>query len=208
MNTKKEPTNQPILIYGASGHGKVILDCLEANKIEIRGFIDDDPEKKEFIGFSVLRSNELLGISYPVVFGIGSNTTRKMLVEKFQCNSPLVIHPSAIVSKRSELGEGTLVFHNAVVQSGSKVGKHCIINSRASVDHDCLIEDYVHISPGAILCGNVTVGEGTWIGAGSTVIQGVSIGKNVMVGAGSVVIKDVPDNVLVVGNPAKVMRRL
>ncbi|MGZ2371895.1 acetyltransferase [Ancylomarina sp. YFZ004] len=197
-----------VYIYGASGHGKVILDCLEAKGIEVKGFVDDDPAKEEFIGFPVLRSSDLEGISAEVVFGIGNNATRKLLVERFQFKSPLLAHPTAVISLRSEVGEGTVVFHHAVVQSGTKIGKQCIINTMASVDHDCRLGDYVHISPGAILCGNVTLGNETWIGAGSTIIQGVTIGKNVMVGAGSVIRKDVPDNVMVVGNPAKILRKL
>ncbi|MDQ2178541.1 acetyltransferase [Marinifilum sp. D714] len=200
--------NKQMYIYGASGHGKVILDCLEANGIEVKAFVDDDPDKEEFLGFSVVRSNELNGSAEQVVMGIGNNAIRKMLVEKFLFKSPVVCHSSSAISSRAEVEEGTVVFHNAVIQSGSKIGKHCIINTRASIDHDCEIGDYVHISPGSILCGNVTVGEGTWVGAGSTIIQGVTIGKNVMVGAGSVIRKNVPDNVLVVGNPARILRKL
>ena len=81
-----------------------------------------------------------------------------------------------------------------------------IINTKASIDHDCIIEDFVHISPGAILCGNVQVGELSWIGAGSVIIQGIKIGKNVIIGAGTVVIHDVPDNVTIVGNPGKIIK--
>ena len=95
----------------------------------------------------------------------------------------------------------------AAIQPGTIIGKHCIINTNVSVDHDCDISDFVHISPGATICGNVTIGELTWIGAGATIIHGISIGKNTIIGAGTVVIKNIPDNVLIVGNPAIIKRK-
>ena len=106
------------------------------------------------------------------------------------------------------LSDGTVVMQGAVVQSCARIGNHCIINTAASVDHDCVIEDYVHISPNATLCGGVTVGEGSQVGAGAVVIPGIKIGRWSLVAAGAVVMKDVPDNVLVLGNPARVIKRL
>ncbi len=197
-----------LFIYGASGHGKVILDCLNASGKKVEGFIDDDPEKTEFLNLPVFDSSKLEDKNVTVVYGIGNNATRRMLVEKYGNNTFIVLHPSAEVSPNSLVKEGTVIFHNAVVQSGTQIGKHCIINTKASVDHDCVLEDFVHISPGAILCGDVNIGKGTWVGAGSVIIQGVTIGRNVIVGAGSVIRKNVPDDVMVVGNPAKVMRKL
>lgn len=197
-----------IFIYGASGHGKVILDCLLEKGNEVAGFIDSDPQKTEFMHLPVFRPEKLDEAEASVIYGIGNNTIRQTLAEKHHTPSPVVVHPSAQLSRYSHVGEGTVLFHNSVVQAGTRIGKHCIINTKASVDHDCILEDYVHISPGAILCGNVKIGKGTWVGAGSIIIQGVSIGNNVMVGAGSVIRKDVPDGVLIVGNPAKVMRKL
>jgi len=88
------------------------------------------------------------------------------------------------------------------------IGKHCIINTAASVDHDCVIEDFVQISPHATLCGGVSVGEGSQVGAGAVVIPGIRIGRWSLVAAGAVVLRDVPDNVLVMGNPARVVKNL
>ena len=96
----------------------------------------------------------------------------------------------------------------AIIQSCANIGKHCIINTGASIDHDCQIEDFVHISPGSVLCGNVTIGEGSWIGAGSTIIPGVKIGKWSIIGAGSIVTKDIPDKVLAYGNNCKIIKNL
>jgi len=197
-----------IYIYGASGHGKVVLDCLNALKIQVSGFIDDDMNKEKFMGFSVVRSSELNIKSSSLVFAIGDNIIRKSLAERYNCEIITIINPSAIVSSDSLVGEGTVVFHSAIIQSSCTIGKHCIINTKVSVDHDCTIGDYVHISPGATLCGNVKVGDGSWIGAGATVIQGINIGNDVVVGAGSVVIADVLDGTVVVGNPAKIIKKM
>jgi len=170
------------------------------------GFIDDDQDKTEMIGYEVKRHTAIEIKHDQVIFGIGDSKTRKFLAEKHPFNYSSVVHPTATVSPYATIDKGTVVFHHSVIQSGTSIGKHCIINTKASVDHDCIIEDFVHISPGAILCGNVQVGELSWIGTGSVIIQGIKIGKNVMIGAGSVIIRDVPDNVVVVGNPGKIIK--
>ena len=191
-------------LYGASGHAKVIVDILQSNGKKITGMIDDNPAINELVGYPVY--HELENPS-PVIVSIGDNRIRRKVVEKLQdVEFETAVHTSAIVSPKSEIGEGTVVMQGAIIQSSVVIEKHCIINTGASIDHDCKIADFVHISPHATLCGNVTVGEGTWIGAGAVVIPGIRIGKWAKVGAGSVVIKDIPDNVVVVGNPARILR--
>lgn len=193
-------------IYGASGHGKVILDCLKANGEQVEGFVDDNPDKKEFLGLHVVRLSELNLNSIEMIIGIGENLKRKTIAEKLDVNYRVIIHPSSVISPNSVIGEGTVVIPLSVVNSGSRIGKHCIINTRASVDHDCKIGDYVHIAPGAIVCGSVNIGSLTWIGAGAVIRENLTIGRNVMIGAGSVIVKNVPDNALVWGVPGKIIR--
>ena len=195
-------------IYGASGHGKVILDILEKNKIPVGGFLDDDENLSDFAGYKVILPGDLPSFPAEVIIAVGDNATRKKIVDNNSFKYITAIHPSAILSASTIVEEGNVIMARAVIQPGATIGKHAIINTGALIDHDCIIGDYTHISPGVTLCGNVTVGEGTWVGAGSTVIQGVTIGKNVMVGAGSLILKDVPDNVLIVGNPQRIVRKL
>jgi acetyltransferase EpsM len=96
----------------------------------------------------------------------------------------------------------------AVLNARASIGRHVIINTGAIVEHECVIADYAHISPNATLCGNVHVGEGSQVGAGAVVIPNIRIGSGSMIGAGSVVIRDVPNNTLVFGNPARAIKEL
>lgn len=192
-------------LFGASGHAKVILDILDAMGEKIEGLVDDNPDIQEIQGYPVFHQRTDLS---PIIVSIGVNATRKKVVNKLQAEFGRAIHPSAIVSKSAQTGEGTVVMQGAIIQAEAEIGKHCIINTGASIDHECHLGDYVHVSPHATLCGNVTVGEGSWIGAGATVIQGVKIGKWAMIGAGAVVTQDIPDNVVAVGCPCKIIKKI
>lgn len=191
-------------LYGASGHAKVIIDILEANKIKIDGLIDDDPEVNELLGYPVFHQQNDLS---PLIISIGKNQTRKTIAERLNVEYGTAIHPSAIISLKSIVDIGSVVMQGAIIQSCAKIGKHCIINTGASVDHECIVGDYVHISPHATLCGNVHIGEGSWVAAGTIVLPGVTIGRWSVVGAGSVVANDIPDRVLAVGNRCKIIRK-
>jgi len=193
-------------IYGASGHGKVILDCLTASGEKTDGFIDDDRDKKEFMGLPVTRLNEIDLEGLTMVIGIGDNLIRKTIAEGIKVQYAIVIHPSAVVSPSCILGQGTVVIPQSVINASCTIGEHCIINTKASVGHDSVLGDYVHVAPGATICGTVTVGSLTWIGAGAVIRENINIGRNVMIGAGSVVVKDVPDNAFVLGIPGRIFK--
>lgn len=195
-------------LYGASGHAKVIMDILSACHLHLEGLVDDNPQLNDLLGVHVIHE-PIRGADY--LISIGSNQARRTVASKLQTYARhfiTAVHPSAVVSPRATVGEGSVVMQGAIIQTCAQIGNHCIINTGASVDHECVIGDFVHISPHATLCGNVQVGEGTWVGAGATIIQGISIGKNSVVGAGSVVTHNVPDGVLVVGNRAKIIKQL
>ena len=190
-------------LYGASGHARVIIDILEASDEPIFGLYDDDASISELKGYPVLRPQEVLG---PLIVSIGNNEVRRKIVSRLDTLYGVAVDPSAIKSRSSSLGEGTVVMQGAIIQSDVSIGRHCIINTGATVDHECALGDFVHISPNATLCGNVCVGEGTQIGAGSVVVPGVKIGKWSLICAGSVVTKDLPDYCIAAGNRCKVMK--
>lgn len=199
-------------LFGASGHGRVIKDILNANGIEIKAFIDDNKNVNECSGLEVL--HDARGLS-PIIVSIGINRIRKMIVERlismaedngYELAFGTAIHPSAIISPSAKIGKGTVVMPGAIINADAVIGKHCIINTGATVDHECVIEDYCHIAPGVNISGCTTIGKGTWIGVGSSIIQCLNIGKNCMIGAGSVIVRNIPDNVVAYGNPCRVIK--
>ena len=197
-------------LFGASGHGKVVKDILNANGIKVEAFVDDNLRVDECAGRPVL--HDATGLS-PMIVSIGVNRVRRIVVERLKAYAKAngnalefatAIHPSAIISPTAKIGEGTVVMAGAVINADAVIGKHCIVNTGATVDHDCVIGDYCHIAPGAHVSGGTHIGEGTWVGVGACVIQCLHIGKDCMIGAGSVVVSDIPDGVTAYGNPCKV----
>lgn len=196
-------------LYGAGGHAKVIKDILSTCQIELSGIIDDNPMVQEWMGWKIIHQLQE-GMS-PILISIGSNAIRKKIAEKLSLRHVSfgkAIASTAIVSQEASIDTGSVVMQGSILQSGSRIGRHCIVNTGASIDHECVIEDYVHISPHATLCGNVHVGEGTWIGAGAVIVPGIRIGRWTTIGAGTVVIKDLPDRVVAVGNPCRIIRNI
>jgi sugar O-acyltransferase (sialic acid O-acetyltransferase NeuD family) len=198
-----------VLLYGGSGHSKVISSILESMNINVHGIFDDN--------LTLTNTNilKILGVydpnfklNFPLIISVGDNKSRKRISEIVKHKFAIAIHNSVIIDKNVKLGPGTVLMHNVTLQRDVVIGKHCIINTNASIDHDCFIEDFVHISPSATLCGNVNVGEGAHIGAGATIIPNINIGKWCVIGAGAVITKDVPDYALVVGVPGKIIKKL
>jgi len=212
-----------ILVFGAGGHGKVVADLARSAGFRFLGFVDRNPEKVGIAipggGGSVLycdanldpafaATGALSGDRVAVALGIGDNSARLAYADRYrQCEMPALVHPRATFSTESTIGAGSVVFANAVVNPGTTIGRACVINSGAIVEHDNLIGDGAHVSPGAVLNGGVHIGALSWIGAQAVVLPGVRIGARVIVGAGAVVLRDVPDDVTVVGNPARPIRR-
>lgn len=191
-------------LFGASGHGKVIKEIIEANDQEIEAFVDDNLNVNELCGKKVLHGETELS---PTIVCIGVNRIRKKVVEKLHCKFGIVIHPAAVVSLSAKIGEGTVVMAGVVINADAVIGKHCIINTGASVDHECVVGDYCHIAPHATLCGQVHVGEGTLIGVGACVVPCVNIGCWCTIGAGAAVTKDITDDSIAVGVPAKLLNK-
>ena len=200
-----------IIILGASGHAKVIIDALHCRNKEKKDyqniFLLDDNES--LIGQTILGHRVMGKISdcekYAAdrfVIGIGNNCIRKMIAEQYQLNYISVVHPSAVISEDADIAEGTVVMAGAVINPGVRIGKHCIINTAVTVDHDCWLEAYVHLSPGVHLSGTVHIGEETWLGTGSNVKNNLTIADHVMTGVGSVVVKDLKEAGTYVGIPA------
>lgn len=195
-----------MLLYGAGGHAKVVLSCLENNNVGVRGFFDDNPKSPNIE--NVVFLGKYTYKQFPkedIIISIGDNVIRKIISKKVKHNFGYVSHQSSIVDKIVEIGRGTVIFQNAVVQRGCLIGRHVIINTSSSIDHDCKVMDFAHIAPNTTLCGEVTIGSGSLIGAGSTIRPGVEIGKWCTIGVGTVVVNNIPDFSTVIGNPGRVI---
>lgn len=199
-----------LAILGASGHGKVLAEIAELSGwCEIDFFDDSWPEKKALGPWEITGTTDCLLQSVTdfdgVIVAIGNNQIRsekQTNLENAGFRLATLIHPAAVISKFSVIGDGSVVMANAVINPFAAIGKGCIINTASTVDHDCVLADCVHVSPGANLAGAVTVGIGSWIGIGASVKQLVEIGNNVVVGAGAAVTKNIEHNLTVAGVPA------
>jgi sugar O-acyltransferase (sialic acid O-acetyltransferase NeuD family) len=203
----------PILVvWGASGHAKVVADTARLAGFRVAWFIDDDPArtKATFEDCPVLLGPAGLAQASAeraqVAIGVGDNAPRARIHARIAAAGltlPPLVHPSAVVARGVRIGDGTVVAAKAVLNPGTSLGLCVIINSAAVVEHDCTVDDFSHVSPGAVLTGGVTVGRSAHIGAGAVILPGVTIGANAVVGAGAVVTHDVAPEVVVVGVPAR-----
>jgi len=207
-----------IVLIGGGGHCKVVISILKKlDNFEIAGIVDNYKVGTLISGTKVIGTDDDLkniyksGVHYGLVTvgSIKDNTKRYKLfnmAREFCYKFPVVISPEAVVDKSVRVDEGTVIMPGCIINIDSSIGKNCIINTGAIIEHDCKIGDHCHIAPGVHISGEVNIGELSFVGIGATIIQGIKIGKNVTIGAGSVVIKDIPDNVIAVGNPAKIIK--
>jgi len=207
-----------IVLIGGGGHCKVVISILKKiNNFKIAGIVDNYKSESFISGIKIIGTNDDLKDIYKscihnaliTVGSIKDNTKRYRLfnmAREIGYKFPVIISPEAIVDGSVKIGEGTVVMPGSIINIDSFIGKNCIINTGTIIEHDCKIGDYCHIAPGVHISGAVNIGELSFIGIGATIIQGITIGKNVTIGAGSVVIKDVPGDVIAVGNPAKIIK--
>lgn len=196
-----------LIIIGASGHAKVLADIAVKTGYKIIGFLDDNENISEVLGYKRLgKTSDCLKYkdTCKFVIGIGNNAVRKKISEEHsELNFVTLIHPTASIGLSVTIGEGTVVMPMAVINSCATIGKHSIINSGAVVEHDCKVGDFCLIAPHTTLCGVVKIGNSVHMGAGSVVNQTLSVCDNVMVGSGSIVIKNITEPGTYVGVPTK-----
>lgn len=214
-----------IIILGTGGNSIDIVDTInEINKSSqmslygCTGFLDDDMGKwdKQYHGIKVLGSLEKANSFKDTYFvnGIGNQKNylhKETIIGK--TNIPLerfitIIHPTASVSSLSRIGKGVVVFQNATITSNVKIGNHAIILPNSIISHDVAIGDYTIVTGGVCISGGVIIGKSCYLGTNSSIIGDVTIGEYSLIGMGSVVLKNVPANSVMVGNPAKFLRRI
>ena len=205
------------IVYGASGHGKVVADILQACGTEIEGFVDDDPLKsREMFGLKILGDAKYLiervgRGRVAVALGIGDNFDRRLVAERcIAANVRLLtaVHPSATVAASAKIAPGVVIMAHAVVNVDAVIQLGAIINTGAIVEHDCKVGKFAHLSPKVAIGGHAQIGDLSWLGIGVAVIPKVQVGTGSIVGAGATVVTDVEDWVVAIGTPARVSRKL
>lgn len=215
-----ENNMEKVIIFGASGHAKVIIESILLSKeYEIAGLIDSyKPKGQKLLGYEILGKEDLVqnlfdqGITKGVI-AIGDNWQRMKMYERIIEIAPgfefiTVVHPSAIISPFSKIGKGTVILSSATINTDANIGDFCIINTDANFGHDGILGDFSSLAPGVTTGGNVTIGKCSAISLGTSIIQGVRIGDHSLVGACSLLLHDVKDLVLVYGQPAKEIRTI
>jgi len=204
----------PLLVIGAGGHARVLIDIAEKQgRYRVVGLLDDRTQLHgtQIMGYPVLGGRELLGqpnLPSHAVVAIGSPQPRaawQAHLEEHGFQLAVLVHPAAQIGREVQIGAGTVLMAGVAVNSGTRLGRGVIVNTAASIDHDCEIGDFVHVAPGARLAGGVRVGERSHIGIGSCVIQYLQVGADATVGAGAAVIRNVAAQSTVVGVPARAL---
>ncbi len=208
-----------VIIFGASGHGSVVLDCIEQEgKYNMIGFVDSYKKKgRRQNGYEILGNETDLPFLiekfnlFGVIIAIGDNWTRKIIVDTIAEFAPdlnfiTAIHPNATIGKDVVIGLGTVIMPGAIVNANCRVGEFCILNTNASLDHDSNMGDFSSLAPRVCTGGNLTLGKYSALCLGANIIESITIGEHVVVGAGSLVIRDIENHVLVYGSPARVIK--
>jgi UDP-perosamine 4-acetyltransferase len=220
MSATRTESAFPIVGLGAGAHAKSLVEAISSRgEFHVVAMVDDDPSRAgtEFLGIPVEGPDGLArakseGVvhAFVAVGGVESSAARKRAFARLRAEGfelPPVIHATAVVSDRAQIGAGCHILAGAVVNADAVLGENTIVNTRAVVEHDCRIGADVHIGPGALIAGKVTVGEGALVGIGGVIIQKIAVGEGALVAAGAVVVEDVSPGARVAGVPARPMKR-
>lgn len=204
----------PVFILGATLFSEEIADLVQqSHGLALAGFVENMKQEKcreTLLGKRIYWIDELAGVSndHQLLCGIGT-TARCRYVDQartFGLPFAMLRHPTTHISPSSGIGSGSILGVNTIVAAHTQIGEHVIVNRAATIGHHTRIGDFVTIGPGANIAGRCVIGSGTYIGMGAIIIDGLNIGSNSVVGAGALVTRDVPDNVQVVGAPARIVK--
>jgi sugar O-acyltransferase (sialic acid O-acetyltransferase NeuD family) len=209
----------PVIIMGAGGHAKVLIETLHLLGASILGITDPNESLhgQNMMGVPIIGNDRKIwdfvdNKTIQLVNALGSTNDTKARQTLFNTwqkrfyNFPAIIHPRAILPRHIHLFQGVQILAGAIINPNVKIEKNTIVNTGAIVEHDCIIGEHVHLAPGVRVAGNVTIGNSSHVGIGSTIIQGLTIGSNCLIAAGAVVIRSVPDNSIVMGVPGKIVK--
>ncbi len=209
---KKIIDKKELIVFGAGGHARAIIDAAENIGFHIHGIIDVDykNQNEKILNYPVLGNFAVLDKFDPVDTGIaiaiGDGYQRAEYFNKIQklgFSFPFIIHPTAIISKHVKIGKGVFINAGVIINAKVDIGDNTIINTGVIIEHEVAVGKHCHICPGVKIGGRVTIGDHTFVGIGSSVIDYTKIQGDVTIGAGSVIIRDIESNSTVVGVPGK-----
>lgn len=205
-----------IVIIGAGEGGRLVSELVKDQAgFEVIGFIDDNEalQGKAVNGYKVIGTcadlRRFRGLGFVVAVGMNMKARSVLFTKAVDAMlEPVnIIHRSAIIEKSARVGSGAVILANCVINAFASIGENAFIFTGTIIEHDSNIGRNVYFSPGVTLAGGVKVGDNSFFGINSCTVEGIRIGSNVIVGAGSVVLRNVPDNTVVAGTPAKVLRK-
>lgn len=199
-----------VIMIGAGGHGKSVINVLWHAGFQVKAIIDDAPDTwgGSLLGVPIFSPDSEVAKmeGAAAIIAIGDNESRKEVSEKFcHFNWITAISPAATIYPSANIGEGCVVMPGVVVGADATIGEHVIVSAQSVVAHDCAVENFAHIAPGVLLGGNVTVREGAFLAIGSRVIPRITIGSWAMLGAGATAMRDIPDRGKAYGPSARTM---
>lgn len=204
---------RPLILIGGGGHCKSVIEVAESAGYEIKGILDMPDE----VGKEVLPGHKVIGTDdeipqyveeceFVITVGFIKNPALRIkLYNKVKAAGgrlAAIIASTAHVSKYAELGEGTVIMHQAFVNAGAKIGDNCIINTFVNIEHDAEVGNQCHISTGTMVNGECKIGESCFIGSQSVCANCIEIASDIIIGAGSVVRKSIRMKGIYAGNPA------
>jgi UDP-perosamine 4-acetyltransferase len=217
MSVAEAPAGK-IVIAGAGGHAKVVIELVRAAcpALEIVGMVDAERAPRSMLGVPVIGGDNRLadlragGVAFAFP-AVGDNALRERLGERLRklgFELPALVSPKAAVSPTARLGAGVAVMAGAAINAEAAIADFAVVNTGAVVDHDARLGLAAHAAPGSVLAGGSCAGARALIGAGAVLIPGVSVGDDAVIGAGAAVVADIPAASLAVGVPARVVRRI
>jgi sugar O-acyltransferase (sialic acid O-acetyltransferase NeuD family) len=217
----RNPTSEtPIVVVGAGGMGRCILDVVDAINagpgdtaaIRVLGVVDDaevDPRlltERQVPFLGAVSAIDELDPAVSCVIGIADTHVRSRVAQRLgqRANSaPVLLHPNAHLGYGVSLGPGSVVCSHVSIETNVRIGQHVHINQNSTVGHDSVLSDFSTVSPMVAISGAVHAGQRVFFGTGSSIRQGLSLGDGSTVGMGAAVVADVEAGATVVGVPAR-----